>query len=169
MRDCGKSLLHGFDKRLQVIALANFVSGHEWRDRLASFDENGLELGFHVWILLGELVSMQESFFDFELINEIPPFALHAGQPIGNLAQLALIGRRRQELVNGVCHGIENASVGIVDENQFHRCHRRRNDLKGELNDYVGGKKLPARFSAQLVLPILIEDPRKLATPIGSV
>ena len=113
-------MLHGFDKRLQIIALANLGSGQNRLNRVSLCHKHCRELGFHIWILIGELVAMQECLFEFEIVNKVPLLALHTSQSIGDIAKVALVGRRREQLMDGVRHAIENARVSVVDEDQFH-------------------------------------------------
>ena len=63
---------------------------------------------------------MQECLFEFEIVNKVPLLALHTSQSIGDIAKVALVGRRREQLMDGVRHAIENARVSVVDEDQFH-------------------------------------------------
>lgn len=39
---------------------------------------------------------------------------------MADIAMVALVGRRIEHFMDGVCHGIENAGVSIVEEDQFH-------------------------------------------------
>lgn len=113
-------MLHGFDKRLKIIALANLGSGHNRLNGVSLCHIHCGELGFDIWILLGELVAMQECLFEIQIVNKVPSLALHKSQSIGDKAKFALVGRRIEHLMDGVRHGIENAGVSVVDEDQFH-------------------------------------------------
>ena len=62
---------------------------------------------------------MRQCFFDFQIVNKVPPLALQLVKSKADIAKAALVGIRIEHPLDGLRHSIENATVSVLDEDQF--------------------------------------------------